>query len=119
MRYGRVLTKAHGLGPLRGRFEWAADVLPIAEVSQPGRRVYGAGFDPVVWKWNFVTRRGLSPYWEFSGGGLFSNQQEVAGRMRTQNVFSITILAPCVRSARSTICPRNKPKLPCRKSSIT
>jgi hypothetical protein len=78
-RYGRVLTKAHGFGPLRGRFEWAADVLPIVEVSRPGRRVYGAGFDPVVWKWNFVARRGLSPYWEFSGGALFSNRQAIAG----------------------------------------
>jgi Lipid A 3-O-deacylase (PagL) len=80
VRYGRVLTHAHGPGFLRGRLEWAGDVVPVVEIWLPGRRVYGAGIDPVVLKWNFVTRRGLSPYWEFfSGGGLFSNHQVVPG----------------------------------------
>jgi len=45
----------------------------------PKRPVYGGGFTPLLWKWDFVTRRRLSPYWELYGGGLFSNHQVVAG----------------------------------------
>jgi hypothetical protein len=79
LRYARVLTDAHGPGLLRGRLELGVDVLPLVEVSTARRRVYGAGFDPVVCKWNFVTRRRLSPYWELDGGGLFSNHQMLPG----------------------------------------
>jgi hypothetical protein len=77
--YGRVLTDAHGPGPLRGRFELAFEIDPVVEVLLPKYPVYGAGFTPVVWKWDFVTRRRLSPYWELYGGGLFSNHQVVPG----------------------------------------
>jgi len=73
--YGWVLTGAHGPGLLRGRFEWAGDLVPVLEVLEPRRPVYGGGFDPIVWRWNFVTRRRVSPYWEFAGGGLFSNHE--------------------------------------------
>jgi len=76
--YGRVLTGAHGRGPFRGRFEWVVEVDPVVEVLLPKRPVYGAGITPVVWKWDFVTRRRLSPYWELYGGVLWSNHQVVA-----------------------------------------
>ena len=36
LRYGWVLTDAHGPGFLRGRFEYAVDVLPVVMVFQPG-----------------------------------------------------------------------------------
>lgn len=77
--YGRVLTDALGPGPLRGRFEWAFEVEPVVEVLLPKYPVYGAGITPVAWKWDFVTRRRLSPYLELAGGGLFSNRQVVPG----------------------------------------
>jgi hypothetical protein len=77
--YGRVLTEAHGPGPLRGRFEWAFEFDPVVEVLLPKRAVYGVGLTPVVWKWDFVTRRRVSPYWELTGGVLFSNHQVIPG----------------------------------------
>lgn len=77
--YGRVLTDPRGPGFLRSRFEWAFEVVPVVEVFLPKYPVYGVGITPVVWKWNFVTRRRLSPYWEFAGGALFSNHRFVPG----------------------------------------
>jgi hypothetical protein len=77
--YGRVLTGVHGPRRLRGRFEWALEVVPIVEVLLPKYPVYGAGITPIALKWDFVTRRRLWPYLELSGGGLFSNRQVVPG----------------------------------------
>jgi lipid A 3-O-deacylase PagL len=78
-RYGWVLTHAHGPGMLRGRFEYAVDVLPAVVVFQPGRNAYGAGFNPWVMKWNFATRRRISPYIEVGGGMLFTTRQVPLG----------------------------------------
>jgi len=79
VRYGRVLTNRHGPGLLQGRLEVAFDAVPLDEISLPGRRVYGGGFNPFAWKWDFVTRRRMSPYFELSGGGLWTNHQPLSG----------------------------------------
>lgn len=75
VRYGWILTNAHGPGPLRGRFEYAVDALPVVMVFQPGGKAYGFGFNPWVMKWNFETRRRISPYIEVGGGLLISTRQ--------------------------------------------
>jgi len=62
-------------GPEKGSNEWQV----WAGGAYPKYPVYGVGITPVVWKWNFVTRRRLSPYWEFAGGALFSNHRLVPG----------------------------------------
>jgi hypothetical protein len=73
VRYGWVITPAYLPGLLRGRFEYAVDVVPLYLVFQPANTAYGAGFDPLVLKWNFERRGKFSPYLELSGGTLFSN----------------------------------------------
>jgi hypothetical protein len=78
-RYGWVLTNAHGPGLLRGRFEYAVDVLPAVVVFQPGQNAFGVGFNPWVMKWNFATRRRISPYIEVGGGMLFTTRQVPLG----------------------------------------
>jgi hypothetical protein len=60
-RIGKVLTAAHGRGFLRGNFEYAADFVPIYLVFQQ-TTVYGGGFDPLVLKWNFASKRQELPY---------------------------------------------------------
>ncbi len=77
--YGRVLTDVHGPRRLSGRFEWAFEVVPVVEILLPKYPVYGFGITPIVWKWDFVTRRRLSPYFELSGGAVFSNHQVIPG----------------------------------------
>jgi hypothetical protein len=75
VRYGWILTDAHGPGFLRGRFEYAVDALPVVMVFQPGGKAYGFGFNPWVMKWNFETHRRISPYIEVGGGLLISTRQ--------------------------------------------
>ncbi len=82
LRYGWILTDAHGRGFLRGRFEYAVDALPVAMVFQPGGRAYGFGFDPWIMKWNFETHRRISPYIELGGGGLITTRQIPVGESR-------------------------------------
>jgi hypothetical protein len=73
VRYGWIITDALLPSLLRGRFEYAVDAVPLYLVFQPANTAYGAGFDPLVLKWNFERRGKFSPYLELSGGTLFSN----------------------------------------------
>jgi hypothetical protein len=72
LRYGRVLTDAHGPGLLNGRFEYSFDIVPAFLLFQPRGTVYGGGSDPVAVKWEFRTRRHIAPFFEISGGSLFT-----------------------------------------------
>src|SRR6202046_1221236 len=72
-RFGWILTKAHGPGFLRGKFEYAVDAVPVFLVFQPANTAYGAGFDPIALKWNFERHGRVSPYLELCGGTLFTN----------------------------------------------
>jgi len=79
VRYGWILTKAHGPGFLRGKFEYAIDAVPVFLVFQPANTAYGAGFNPINLKWNFVSDRRFAPYLELGGGVLFSNHTVPTG----------------------------------------
>jgi len=74
LRYGWVITGAHLPGFLRGRFEYAVDAIPVFFIFQPANTAYGAGFDPLGLKWNFVRHGRFSPYLELCGGVVFTNQ---------------------------------------------
>ena len=75
LRYGWILTDAHGPGFLRGRFEYAVDALPVVMVFQPGGHAYGFGFDPWIMRWNLEPHHRISPYIELGGGGLISTKE--------------------------------------------
>jgi hypothetical protein len=78
-RFGWILTKSHGPGFLRGKFEFAVDVVPVFLIFQPANTAYGFGFNPVNLKWNFDTDRRIAPYAELGGGLLFTNHQVPSG----------------------------------------
>ncbi len=82
VRYGWVLTGPHGAGFLRGRFEYAVDLVPIFWVFQPAGTARGFGLNPMALKWNFETHQRLVPYFELGGGTLFTNHQVPAGTSR-------------------------------------
>ena len=82
IRYGWILTDAHGPGLLRGSFEYAVDALPVVMVFQPGGSAYGFGFDPWIMKWNFETHRRISPYIELGGGAVISTREIPVGASR-------------------------------------
>jgi lipid A 3-O-deacylase len=79
LRYGWILTRPHGPGFLKGRFEYALDAVPAFLVFQRANTAFGAGVDPLNLKWNFATRGRLVPYLELSGGTLFTNHEVPMG----------------------------------------
>ena len=81
-RYGWVLTAPRGPGFLRGKFEYAVDVLPVFWVFQPGGTAYGVAVDPVALKWNFDTHGSIVPYIDLDGGALLTNRQVPPGSSR-------------------------------------
>lgn len=81
-RFGLTLTDAHGPGFLRGRLEYALDVVPAMVIWQKGGNAYGAGVYPFAFKWIFATHRSVAPYVELGGGTLFSNVKTPSGTSR-------------------------------------
>ena len=79
LRYGWVLTNAHGPSFLKGRFEYAVDAVPAFVVFQPANTAYGAGINPLNLKWNFGDSHRLVPYLELSGGTLFTSKDVPLG----------------------------------------
>jgi hypothetical protein len=75
LRYGWVLTNAHGPSFLRGRFEYAIEAVPFYAISQPHSTAYGAGVNPFALKWLFDMRGPVMPYFDLGGGALFTTRQ--------------------------------------------
>ena len=71
--WGRELTKPWGPGLLRGRFMWAFEAMPVFAQFSP-TSIYGVGFAPVVWRWNFVPQPRWSAFAELSMGGMWSTE---------------------------------------------
>lgn len=78
-RVGVVLTGEHLPGWLRGDFEWAADLMPIFTVLSPDSAVYGGSFKPVIWQWNFTSKKKVVPYFAAAGGIIFTHQNVPPG----------------------------------------
>jgi hypothetical protein len=79
LRYGWVLTDAHGPSILRGRFEYAVDWVPLNLIFEPQHVVYGVGFNPFALKWLFDTPGRVTPYFDLGGGVLFTARQVPEG----------------------------------------
>jgi len=98
VRYGWILTRPHGPGFLKGRFEYAVDAIPVFLVFQPANTAYGAGFDPIDLKWNFATRSSYVPYLEIDGGTLFTNHTIPTGtnavNFMSSGVLGVHLLGP-------------------------
>jgi Lipid A 3-O-deacylase (PagL) len=97
-RYGWIITGPHLPSVLRGRFEYALDAVPVFFAFQPANTAYGAGFDPLGLKWNFVRRGRISPYLELTGGVLFTDHDVPAStntvNFMDQAAFGIHVLGP-------------------------
>ena len=78
-RFGWILTRPHGPGFLKGRFEYVLDATPVFVIWQKYNTAYGAGFSPLGLKWNFATRGSVAPYLELNGGTLFTNHDVPTG----------------------------------------
>jgi len=79
VRYGWILTSPHGPSFLNGRFEYAVDAVPGFVVFQPANTAYGAGVNPVVFKWIFAARGHVAPYLELGGGMVYTTHEVPSG----------------------------------------
>lgn len=79
--WGRELTREWGPGLLRGRFVWAVEAMPVFAQFSPSA-IYGIGFAPVVWRWNFVPQPRWAPYAELAMGGMWSTDAIPEGTSR-------------------------------------
>lgn len=85
VRFGRVLTAAHGPGWLRGTLQWSMNAVPIFVISNL-QSAYGAEFDPIVWRWNFKHRGTTAPYFEMAGGIALTNAKIPVGDTSRFNI---------------------------------
>ena len=98
LRYGWILTDPAGPGLLKGRFEYAVDVVPVFLVVQRTGNAYGVGLHPFALKWNFVPRHNVMPYIDIGGGTLFSNEKVPPGTSHVNFTTSGAIGAHFLRS---------------------
>jgi lipid A 3-O-deacylase len=91
-RVGHIFTGDHLPGLLRGNFEWAVDAMPVYTVFTPTGAIYGGSFKPVIWQWNFTSRRKLAPYVAAAGGIVFTTANVPPGDTSTVN-FSSQLVA--------------------------
>jgi lipid A 3-O-deacylase len=97
-RYGWILTDPHGPGFLRGRFEYAVDVVPVFVVAQRTNTAYGFGVNPFALKWNFATHGSVAPYVDLGGGTLFTNTKVPEGTAHVNFTTSGALGAHFLRS---------------------
>lgn len=71
-RFGYVLTPELFSGRMRGNVEYVFDALPLFAVFQP-QNAYGAGFNPLILKYNFTSGTRMIPFIEAGGGVIFTN----------------------------------------------
>ena len=105
LRFGYVLTGEHGPGPLRGRFEYVADVIPLIEFRLPSQTAWGGGIVPVGMKWNFVTRHRIAPYAEVNGGGLVTNNDVPPGGSMFNFTASGSVGVHVLRGRSASVVP--------------
>jgi hypothetical protein len=98
LRYGWILTDPAGPGILKGRFEYAVDVVPVFLVVQRTGNAYGFGLNPFALKWNFVPRHNVMPYIDLGGGTLFTNEKTPPGTSHVNFTTSGAIGAHFLRS---------------------
>jgi len=79
VRFGWVLTRPHGPGILKGRFEYVLDATPLFILWQKYNTAYGGGFSPLGLKWDFASRGVIEPYLELNGGTLFTDKDVPIG----------------------------------------
>jgi len=71
--FAKELTRELGWGPIRGRFAWGVEAMPLFAQFEPST-IYGVGVAPVIWRWNFPPKPRWSAFAELSMGGLWTSE---------------------------------------------
>jgi lipid A 3-O-deacylase len=85
---GKILMHDRGPGLLRGNVEYAFDVMPVFQ-TYGNQRIWGGGFDPVMFRWNFALHSSrLTPYIASSGGAVFTSSNLPPGNTSSFNAMA-------------------------------
>jgi hypothetical protein len=85
---GWVITGEHGRGWRRGNLEYAFDLMPVFETFG-NQRTHGAGFDPVILRWNSALHTSrVSPYIELAGGAVITSSNLPPGNTSSFNFMA-------------------------------
>jgi Lipid A 3-O-deacylase (PagL) len=79
--YARELTGDLRLVGIPGRFAWGAEAMPLFAQFSPST-IYGIGFSPIVWRWNFPPRTTWSAFAELAMGGMWTTEPIPEGTSR-------------------------------------
>jgi hypothetical protein len=71
--WGHMIGGEHGPGLLRGRLEMMIEIAPVFLAFQSDR-AEGAGFSPLMLRWNLREHVRLQPFFEIAGGVVATNQ---------------------------------------------
>jgi len=99
LSWGRVLTGPAGPDLVRGRFEWAVEIVPIFGQFDP-ERSWGVGIAPLIWRWNFERQGPVAPFAEVGGGGLWTSAPLPAGTVSGNFTVHVTLGVRKLTSAR-------------------
>jgi hypothetical protein len=81
IEWGRLVTGEHGRGVLRGRLEMVIEITPVFVAFQSDR-AEGAGFSPVMFRWNLREHGPIQPFFEIAGGVVATNRNVPEGTTR-------------------------------------
>jgi hypothetical protein len=71
--WSRELTGDLELIGIPGRFAWGVEAMPVFAQFDPSS-IYGVGFAPVVWRWNFPPQPKWSAFGELAMGGMWTTE---------------------------------------------
>jgi opacity protein-like surface antigen len=90
VEWGRNLSGEHGPGVLKGQLEMVIEVTPVFVAFQSGH-AEGAGFAPVMFRWNFRPHRAIEPFVDAAAGMVVTNRDvpENTTRMNFSEHFGV------------------------------
>jgi hypothetical protein len=81
IEWGRIIGRERGPGPLKGRLEMLVGITPVFVAFQSSQ-AEGAGFSPLMFRWNFRSYGAVLPFVEIAGGVIATNHDVPEGTTR-------------------------------------
>jgi lipid A 3-O-deacylase len=120
IEWGRIISGEHGPGVLRGRLEMAIEVTPVFRAFQ-SNVAEGAGFSPLIFRWNLREYGAIHPFVEMAGGVVGTNHDVpedttrlnftahagAGARLRVSGPWSVVVAYRFHHLSNGTTAPRN------------
>jgi hypothetical protein len=81
IEWGHLISAPHGPGVLRGQLEMVIEITPVFLAYQ-SNLAKGAGFSPLMFRWNLRDYGAIHPFLEIAGGFVATNRDVPEGTTR-------------------------------------